>query len=226
MREANTCLDSHSLKKKVLCFRRYFEKHLDSIDKYRIHVGPRKHGYMVYDETFFHPKGAAAMYRKIVETRSTSCTAQNFRNLIKEQCSMLPVSGRFDYRSLFPDEGKSLCHSLNQFIHPELKRFLESCARISNTTKVKKQLKLHMVIALLCNLLDRRSCFLQTLLGLFAFANGLWVFGMRSVVVLAVDVAIAVVYNVNSTANDRWQMDKELPLTGNASQPDVWAPVH
>ena len=30
-----------------------------------------------------------------------------------------------------------------------------------------------MVIALLCNLLDRRSCFLQTLLGLFEFANGL-----------------------------------------------------
>ena len=122
---------------------------------------------------FFHPKGAAVMYRKIIETRSTSFTAQNFRNLIKEQCSILPVSRRFDYRSLFPAEGKSLCHSLNQFIHPELKRFLESCARISNTTEVKKQLKLHMVVALLCNLLDRRSCFLQTLLGLFAFANGL-----------------------------------------------------
>ena len=54
---------------------------------------------------------------------------------------MLPVSGRFDYLSLFPAEGKSLFHSLNQFFHPELKRFLESCARISNTTEVEKQLK-------------------------------------------------------------------------------------
>ena len=53
IRETNTCLDSNSLKKKVLCCRGYFEKLLDSIDKYRIHVCPRKHGYMIYDETFF-----------------------------------------------------------------------------------------------------------------------------------------------------------------------------
>ena len=50
---------------------------------------------------------------------------------------MLPVSGKIDYRSLFPAEGKSLSHSLKQFVHPELKRFLESCARISDTTEVK-----------------------------------------------------------------------------------------
>ena len=37
-----------------------------------------------------------------------------------------------------------------------------------------------MAIALLCNLLDRRSCFLQTLLGLFAFANGLRDKGFQS----------------------------------------------
>ena len=56
---------------------------------------------------FFYAKGAAAMYRKIIETRSTSIETQNFRNLIKEQCSMLPVSGMFDYRSFFLAESKS-----------------------------------------------------------------------------------------------------------------------
>lgn len=181
-------------KVKLSSFRRYFESHLDAISKYRIHVGPRRHGYMIYDETFFSSKGASVLYSKLIESQS-AFTPQRLRELVKEQCSMFPVSGKFDYRSLFSDSKPDIT-KLSQFNHSELEKYLERFAMLSSiASDKKKRLKLQMPIALLCNVVDHRSCFLQTLLGWFGYAHGLRDKGFRMLVSFGVFPSIRHIRN-------------------------------
>ena len=74
---------------------------------------------------------------------------------------LFPVSDKFDYRKLFSAKEMSMCHTLNKFNQPELLTFFDQFAKLSSSrTDGKKRLKLQMLLALLCNLVDRRSCFL------------------------------------------------------------------
>lgn len=104
--------------------------------------------------------------------KESHLSADGLRELVKEQCRRFPTAGEFDYREL--GDQQSPYKILGQYLQPRLVGFLEQFGHIhSSPLQEKKSLQLQMLVALLCNVVDRRSCFLQTLIGLFAYANGL-----------------------------------------------------
>lgn len=116
------------------------------------------------------------LYEKLCEIqlmRTQWISPFSLRSLIKEQCQKFPKSSTFDFRSLSASEPESLYKVTGQFLLPNLLEFFEQFAQIRSNSSTAKQMKIQMLISILCSLVDRRSCFLQTLLGLFAYAYGL-----------------------------------------------------
>ena len=95
--------------------------------------------------------------------------------MVKRQGSMFPKSSDYDYRKVFDDKNVS---KLQTYFDTELLQVLSQITRgkAKNEHTIideKKKLKLMMVCALLVNLMDHRKCFMQTLVGLGCYAQGL-----------------------------------------------------
>ena len=156
-------------------------------------------GYLSY---FSHPKCGSMFYNASIKSGGsiklvykllniTSNNAQPnrdpakyVRNMIKRQVALSKRSIDFDYRELFEP---NMCDStpnpnLEKYIDPELLKFLDDVTMSESSLHAKetsihhntgKKLKCIMISAIMANCMDPRSCFLQTLLGLSCYAQGL-----------------------------------------------------
>ena len=94
---------------------------------------------------------------------------------------LFPKSQDFDYRTVFSENDDEKV--LGKYFDPELMNFLnrvtasdremERTDSHSNLYKYSRKLKMTIICALLTNTMDTRSTFLQTLLGLVCYAQGL-----------------------------------------------------
>ena len=115
----------------------------------------------------------------------TCMSVEHLRSLIKEQIHLFPKSRDFDYRNLFADDS-----DIGRFSKPELLEFLSKITTsnrgmsdsLSSDSPRKRSehlyprsgsMELMMASALLSNALDPRRCFIQTLIGLACYAQGL-----------------------------------------------------
>ena len=114
-------------------------------------------------------------------TESTVFDVEHIHRLIKRQISMLPKSKEFDYRNLFKKD-HVVNSELDKYFDQELMDFIDEITlsdrittetHLSNTIKYNRKLKCMMICSILANTMDPRACFMQTLLGLACYAQGL-----------------------------------------------------
>ena len=126
----------------------------------------------------FHECSLKSVYTILVDKKNntTKCNCiNNIRDMVKQQGSMFPKSSDYNYRKVFDDKNVS---KLQTYFDTELLQVLSQITRGKAKNKhtiidEKKKLKLMMVCALLVNLMDHRKCFMQTLVGLGCYAQGL-----------------------------------------------------
>ena len=105
---------------------------------------------------------------------------------------MFPKSSDYDYRKVFDDKDVS---KLQTYFDTELLQVLTQITRgrarkDSTIIDNNKKLKLMMVCALLVNIMDHRKCFMQTLVGLGCYAQGLRDKGFKLLNALGVSCSI------------------------------------
>ena len=107
--------------------------------------------------------------------------------MVKRQVKLFPTSSKFDYRQLVHETTNK--SELENYFDIELLEFLnditlsgriaERGKNISGKYMHSRNSKYMMVYAILANMMDGRSCFLQTLIGLACYAQGLRDKGMK-----------------------------------------------
>ena len=119
------------------------------------------------------------MYTILVDkknnTTKCNCIDKNIGDMVKRQGSMFPKSSDCDYRKVFDDKNVS---KLQTYFDTELLQVLSQITRGKAKKEhtiidEKKKLKSMMVCALLVNLMDHRKCFMQKLVGLGCYTQGL-----------------------------------------------------
>ena len=173
--------DEKELSKELELFRRWLITELKTMKFPYFSLNKKKRYAMFYDGSAVQGKGVQFLFDTLQAKKSKSNIQtggiEELRLLIKDQCTILPTSQSFDFRILF-NGNESL---LDTYMHPSLVQFLGKVTQ-SATEKGKshttlydhsKKLKLFMIACLLANAMDPRNTFLQTLIGLVCYANGL-----------------------------------------------------
>jgi hypothetical protein len=129
------------------------------------------------------------LYDKEIVTRNSSVNPkliniQDIANMIDIQTKLFSeAESAYDYRKLFDDmesaqnkseQGDS--YFLGQFLHSPLADFLEKILNVTDKKNThnthKAQLKIQMVIGILCNVKSQKCTFVQNMVGLSLFAGG------------------------------------------------------
>ena len=131
---------------------------------------------MYYDPSVYSGKGVELVYNLINESESIPPTnAECVRSLIKHQVTLLPKSLNFDYRQPFGDENDSTFKYMND----ELMGFVDNITKSDRglhqekwvVCPLKKDEMYHDVF-ITRNMMDPSVTFLQTLIGLACYAQG------------------------------------------------------
>ena len=148
----------------------------------------KKSGIMYYDPSILCDEKCVSLVYKILNRSNNTngvLDSERIRGMVKRQATLLPESGKFDYRTLF-EEGKEC--ELDKYFDSELMDVVDSITtsdwskhtkKTSPTHAHDRKLKCMMVCAIMANNMDPRKCFLQTLIGLACYAQGLRDKGMK-----------------------------------------------
>ena len=155
---------------------------------YTCYCPSKKSGIMYYDPSVLSDEKCVSLVYKILNRSNNTDGAPDFervRGMVKRQAALLPESGKFDYRTLF-EEGKEC--KLDKYFDSELMEVVDSVTTSDWSKHTKKnspththdrKLKCMMICAIMANNMDPRKCFLQTLIGLACYAQGLRDKGMK-----------------------------------------------
>ena len=148
----------------------------------------KKLGLMYYNPEIVKDEKCLELVYKLLNRKDTSATlpdTDRIRNMVKRQAALFPGSSKFDYRTLF-EEGKESI--LDKYFDKELMDTIDSIttsdwsirsSKPSETHTHDRKLKCMMISAIMANNMDPRKCFLQTLVGLACYAQGLRDKGMQ-----------------------------------------------
>ena len=104
----------------------------------------------------------------------------HIRNMVKRQATLLPESSKIDYRTLFEEEKEC---TLDKYFDRELMGVdsitTSDWSKHTITTSPTHTHERKLKCAIMANNMDPRKCFLQTLIGLACFAQGLRDKGMK-----------------------------------------------
>lgn len=190
---AHMCnLDESDLRREVILFKRWIVSQLRDL-KYDHYSQNKKNVYaMFFDGSAVQGRGVDFLFKTLNSMRSNDAQFNDdhidkLRAMIKNQSNALPKSQNFDFRTLFAEDVNE--NAFDKYINP---RLLHVLSKVTTSDNVKdhnasvgklydhgKKLKLVMVIAILTNAMDPRNTFLQTLLGLACYAQGLRDKGFR-----------------------------------------------
>ena len=156
---------------------------------YMCYCPSKKSGIMYYNPSMVSDekciKLAYKLLHKIDDKSATLSDTEHIRNMVKRQASLFPESSKFDYRTLF-EEGKEC--SLDKYFDTELLNIVDLVTTSDSNIHTQKtspshmhnrKLKCMMICAIMANSMDPRKCFLQTLIGLACYAQGLRDKGMK-----------------------------------------------
>ena len=154
---------------------------------YDLYYPTKKEGSMCYNPLVISQSSLLHVYRLL--RRQTSQEHSNLTEqirTIRRQVKLFPTSIKFDFRKLFNTINNSC--ELEKYFDTHLLQFVRDVTRsgrimenrnISSKHMHSRNMKCMMVCAILANMMDTRSCFLQTLIGLACYAQGLRDKGMK-----------------------------------------------
>lgn len=140
---------------------------------------------MCYNPSIFSntDRNLGAVYNLLNKQTTYSTDGEDIRNLVRRQAAIFPKSKDFDYRKLFQGRVGDADDELNKYFDGELMDFIDkvtlsdkthTCtSNPSNAYTFTRKLKCMMVCSILANTMDPRACFMQTLLGLACYSQGL-----------------------------------------------------
>ena len=105
----------------------------------------------------------------------------NLQHLISEHAAKFPTSGKFDFRTLVPENDQVDENALEAHFLPNLVQLVDNIITsdyskyhpVTQHYKDIRKFRIWMVIALLCVKMNPNCCFFQTLIGLICYAYGL-----------------------------------------------------
>lgn len=163
-------------------FKRYLKVQLKQRG-YELYSPTKTAGSMCYNPLVFSDKCLLHIYKFLNSQKSgdSSNPSECVRTMVKRQVKLFPTGIKFDYRKIFdPSNNKS---ELEKYFDTELLQFVNYITlsnriteqRQNNSDKYRhsRNIKCMMVCAILANMMDARSCCLQTLIGLACYAQGL-----------------------------------------------------
>ena len=147
-------------------------------------------GKLIYDETVYGPVAIKHVYKlhvntwklecKYEEVKSNALTPSSLQVMIKEQANKLPSSREFDYRSLLAQNGGIEEDKLNSYFNKDLLNLVDTITHTSKAGHIPpdlykdtRRIRVKVAVGLLCFTVNPTSSFLQTLLGLVCYSNGL-----------------------------------------------------
>ena len=162
------------------------------LDKYLINngfisfCGQNKLGKVYFDQKIHNSNAFPHMYNLLVEKyrnkkeadkQKSRVRIQDMNSMFKEQCSKFPTTSEFDYRILIKD-GILDEDKFNTYFNPELVQLIGNLTKseISKTAKhsqLYSDMRIYMIISLLCYVINPSTVFIQTIIGLFCYAYGL-----------------------------------------------------
>ena len=146
---------------------------------YMCYCPSKKSGVMYYNCSILGDEKCVSLVYKILNKNNSIAIVldtEHIRNMVKRQATLLPESSKFDYRTLFEK-----C-TLDKYFDSELMGVIDSITtsdwsrhtkKTSQTHAHDRKLKCMMICAIMANNMDPRKCFLQTLIGLACYAQGL-----------------------------------------------------
>ena len=155
---------------------------------YRCYCPSKKLGIMYYNPLTVSNEQCIELVHKLLNRNDIKVAlpdTERIRNMVKRQATLLPESSKFDYRTLF-EEGKEC--TLDKYFDKELMDTVDMLTtsdrsiHTKNTSEIHshdRKLKCMMICAIMANNMDPRKCFLQTLVGLACYAQGLRDKGMK-----------------------------------------------
>ena len=164
------------------------------IPRYRtltITYSSRKAGSMYYNYcSVVSGKAVELIYKLLaaLDCREVSTGSLEYvHNLVSNQATLFAKSADFDYRSVFVESADSEGELGKQF-DSELMAVVDTITKSNRSSRTQESSDMHcsnrrrksmMVCAILANMMDGRSTFLQTLIGLVCYGQGLRDKGMK-----------------------------------------------
>ena len=152
-----------------------------------------KLGKLIYNSQVFSESAVQYVYdlhvkewkltTKYKELKEQSLSIETLRGLIRDQASRFPTSSTFDYRTLTNAEGAFDDNKIDQYFNQDLVKVVDEITTSrharehphSQSTHYQEacQMRVRMVIALMCFAMNPFCTFFQTLLGLVCYSFGL-----------------------------------------------------
>ena len=154
-----------------------------SLSGYLSYYPRPKSGSMFYNASVLSGDSLKLVYKLLssADSKQVSINEEYVRTMVKRQVALSKKSVDFDYRKLF-DEGDGANSRLEQYFDAELLKFIDKVTVSDWSVHTKKssdhhissrKLKCMMICAIMANNMDPRNCFMQTLIGLACYAQGL-----------------------------------------------------
>ena len=148
-------------------------------------------GALLYDNNKFNSQNIQYVYnliqskdslqKEVTELLGSTLTIRDIQSMIDQQVdNFLDGQVNVDYRKVLEtSQSSGATYMLEQYLNPKLVAFLEQVLDMKSGSQgesiytYSQKLKLHTVIAVLCNIKHPKSIMLQTMLAFVAYANGL-----------------------------------------------------
>ena len=178
-------VDEFGMRRELVMCRRWIIKQLKDKFCYFSPKGSKRKYSMFFDSSAVQGRGVEFLYKTLLERKLDVDKDHEFieklRLLVVNQCQMFPSATCFDYRSMFKEgvQENAFDKHINQKLLNILVKITTANVSVDRNKcpgklyEHSKKLKLIMIIAILANAMDPRNIFIQTLLGLACYAQGL-----------------------------------------------------
>ncbi len=130
---------------------------------------------------YIKSKDFETKFNDMATTLKRTVTPPKIQQMLKKQAKQFPTSQKFDFRTLRNATNVLDLESLDQYFNEELIEVIKCITQADSEKegshsalyKTKKNLRIRMIIGMLCMTMNPQCCFIQTALGLICYAYGL-----------------------------------------------------